>query len=955
MKKIGIIVASVLGVLLLAAWLVPMLFRNKLVTRLQQEINNRVNARVVFRPEKVDISLLRHFPNLTLQTDSLSIVGQKPFSGDTLLSTRSFEASVNLLSVLSGDKVKLKGVHLDQPRVLVKILRDGRTNYDIYKAVESDEPEVADTSQTAFTLDIDEWSIKNGLIRYEDQSLPMTVRLEAVNHTGSGSLSADIADLVLNTRAERLTLAYDGVEYLTDKKLDADMRLRAEFDKAVYTFAENRMRLNELPIELNGSVATGSDASADTSMRFDLTYRSPESDFKNLLSLVPGMYSKRFEEIDADGTVRFDGNVKGLYNGRQLPAFLLNLVVSDGRFQYANLPSAVERIALDLTVKNATDQLKNTVINLKKLSADLGNNPIRGRVLVQGLERSAVDAAISAKLNLEQLTQLFPIDSLTLRGLADLSIKAKGVYDKAGKQFPVVNGALNLQNGYAKSLKFPEPVEGINAVATLSNQTGQLADTRVDVGNVQLKLAGDPFQVKGWVQNFDDYTYEIAANGRLNLTSLTRIFPLEGTRLAGLIDANIQTKGRVSDAKAKRYDRLTARGTLAIRNLDYKGDALPQGLTLNTAQLNLSPGKLNVQQAQGTLGTTTFSADGFLGNYMPFFLDENQPLEGTLNVRANRLNVNEWMTDEPQSAAKTAEPSVVQIPKNIRFTLNANVTQAVYDKMPLNNIQGQVLVADGTVRMKQLTFTSLGGRFVTNGTYDPTNLSKPRFGFDVDIANADVAQAYRHLTLARVVFPLAQYMIGRFSSKFAVDGQLEPDMMPDLNSLTGNALVKVVQATLKNNPIVERIVEKTKLASFRNATFKDLMMKAEVKNGFVSIKPFDVKIGENILTVAGSNSLEGDLRYTLKLDVPTGEAGSRFASAFTSLTGQSLGNVERAKIDFALGGSYNKPQLRFLASQTTGQVKETLVKRAKEEAKEQGWKWLQKFAKPTRDSTKGGI
>ncbi|GAB3894685.1 hypothetical protein GCM10028803_10020 [Larkinella knui] len=951
MKKIGIIMASVLGVLLLVAWIVPMFFRDKIVTRLQQELNNRVNAQVNFRPEKVSLSLIRHFPNLTLQTDSLSIVSHTPFAGDTLLSTRAFEVKVNLLSALSGDQLKLSGVYLDQPRVLVKILRDGRANYDIYKAVESDEPEKADTSQNAFTLDIDEWAIKDGLIRYEDLSLPMKVRLEAVNHTGSGSLSAEVADLVLNTKAERITLTYDGIEYLTDKKLDAEMKLRAELEKSVYTFADNRIRLNDLPIELNGSIATGSSAPSDTSMRFDLTYRSPESDFKNLLSLVPGIYSERFRDIDADGTVRFDGNVKGTYNGSQIPAFLLNLVVNDGRFKYPDLASAVEHIGLDLTVTNSTDQLKNTVVNLKKLAADLGRNPIRGRALVKGFSHSMVDADLTAKLNLEELTQLFPIDSLTLRGLADLNLKARGVYDKAAKAFPMVDAMMRLQNGSVKSMKLPESIDAINALASLTNRTGKLADTRLDLTNLQLKLAGDPFQARGWVQNFDDYTYDMTAKGRLNLTDLTRIFPIEGTRLAGLIDANIETKGRLSDARAKQYDKLPTRGTMAITNLSYQGESLPQGLTLNTARLNLSPGKLNVDQAQGLLGTSTFTADGFLSNYIPFILDENQPLEGTLNVRANRLNINEWMSDEAEAGAKPASPSVIELPKNIRFTLNANVDQAVYDKMPLNTIKGQLEMADGVLKMKQVTFNSLGGQFVTNGTYDPKDLAKPRFAFDVRIANADIAQANRHLTLAKVVFPLAQYMIGRFSSTFAVNGRLEPDMMPDLNSLTGNALVKIVQATLRNNPIVERIVEKTKLADLRNPNFRDMLMKVEVKNGFVSIKPFDVKIKDNIVTVAGSNSLEGDLKYVLKLDVPTGKAGVQFAKAFSSMTGQSLGNVERAKIDFALNGSYKKPQLQFLAGSAVDQVKDAVVKRAKNDLKEQGLKLFQKLMKSPKDST----
>ncbi|GAB3933254.1 AsmA family protein [Larkinella terrae] len=950
MKKAGIITASIVGVLLLTAWIVPMFFRDKIVSQLQQELNNRLNAHISFRTDKVRLSLFRHFPNLTLQTDSLSIVGQSPFRGDTLLSTRAFEMSVNLLSAISGDKLKLNGVYLDQPRVLIKILPDGRANYDIYKIAENAEPTKADTSQTAFTLDIDEWEVKNGLVRYNDQSLPLDVRLEAVDHTGSGSLSADVADLVLNTRAERITVTYDGMEYLTDKKLDSDMKLRADFEKAVYTFAENLLRLNDLPIELNGSISTGS-APSDTSMRFDLTYRSPESDFKNLLSLVPGMYSERFRDIDVDGTVRFDGTVKGAYNGTQIPAFLLNLAVNEGRFKYPNLASAVEHIGLDLTVANATDQLANTVINLKKLVADLGHNPIRGRVLVKGLTHSAVDADVTAKLNLEELTQLFPIDSLTLRGLADLNLKAKGICDKTAKQFPVVDGLMQLQNGFVKSMKFPEPVDAINAVANLTNRSGKLADTRVDIGNLQLKLAGDPFQAKGWVQNFDDYTYDITAKGRLNLTNLTRIFPLEGTKLAGLIDADIKTKGQLSDAKAKRYDRLPTSGTMVISKLNYKGESLPQGLVLNTARLNLSPGKLLVEQADGLLGTSQFKADGFLSNYMPFFLDENQSLEGLLNVKANRLNINEWMTDDPQPQAKTAKPSLIALPKNIRFTMNANVDQAVYNKMPLNNIKGQLELADGALQMKKVTFNSLGGQFVTNGTYDPKDLAKPRFAFDINIANAEVAQAYKHLTLAKIIFPLAQYVIGRFSSKFAVNGRLEPDMMPDLNSLTGNGLVEIIQATLQNNPVLERLFEKTKLTDLRNPNFKDLLMKVEVKNGFVAIKPFDVKIKDNIVTVSGSNSLEGDLKYTLKLDVPTGKAGVQFANAFSSLMGQPLGNVDRAKIDFALNGNYKKPQLKFLGGQTATEVKDAVVKRAKNDLKEQGLKWLQKLAKTPKDST----
>ncbi|WP_266362725.1 AsmA-like C-terminal region-containing protein [Tellurirhabdus rosea] len=929
MKKAGIILASVLGVLLLAAWIIPTFYKDKILARVQREINNRVAADVQFSPENVNISLLRHFPNLSIQTGSLSIAGKAPFVGDTLLSAADLDVSLNLMSVLGGDKLEVKGVHLDRPRILIKRLRNGQANYDIYKPVESTEPQ-ADTTKAAVTVNVEEWSIENGFVRYEDLSLPMKVRLENVQHTGSGSLSADISDLALKTRADRMTVTYANTEYLTDKKLDADMRLHLDLPQAIYTFTDNRITLNDLPLQLAGTVAM-----PDTNIRLDLTYKADDNSFKNLLSLVPGIYSEQFKDIDADGTVRFDGNVKGIYNARQFPAFVLNMLVQNGRFKYPDLPSSVENIALDVTVSNATDRLDNTVINLKKLAANLGNNPVRGRALVQGLTRSTVDADITAKLNLGELTQLFPIDSLTLRGLYDLNLKAKGLYDKTAGRFPVVNAAMKLQNGYVKSLKFPEPLENVNAVATVTNRTGRIPDTRIDIGDLRLRLAGEPFEVRGWVQNLNDYTYDLAAKGKLDLTKVTRIFPIEGTRLAGLIDADIRTSGKVSDAKAGRYDRLPASGTLAVTNLVYKGDALPQGLTLNSARFDLKPGQLAVPQMRGLLGSSAFTATGSLSNYIPFLLEENEPLRGNLTVKADKFNLNEWMTDSPTSSTATASRSIIEVPANIDFTLKADVDHAQYEAMHLDDLSGTVLVANKAVRMQNVTFNSLGGKFVTNGLYSTTDITKPGFAFDLSIQNAKLQEAFEHLTVVKALMPLAQYMFGDFTSKFQLNGLLGQDMMPQLSSLTGEGIVKVLEAQLRNNPIVDRIIERTKLNELKDSRFKDLLLEAEIDDGHVGFKPFDIKVKDYVINVSGSNGLDGSLNYILKLDVPTGRAGTAFSNAFASLTKQALpAAVDRAKIDLALGGTFKTPQVRFLASSTANQLAQQVAKPLIDEAKQ---------------------
>ena len=75
--------ASAVLVSLLA---VPLIFRDRIATRLKTEVNASVNARVNWHG--ASLSLLRDFPNATLSLARFSVVGAGPFQRDTLVSMR---------------------------------------------------------------------------------------------------------------------------------------------------------------------------------------------------------------------------------------------------------------------------------------------------------------------------------------------------------------------------------------------------------------------------------------------------------------------------------------------------------------------------------------------------------------------------------------------------------------------------------------------------------------------------------------------------------------------------------------------------------------------------------------------------------------------------------------------------------------------------------------------------
>src|SRR5215216_6374014 len=95
LKKIFKITAFTLLFLVALAFAAPYLFKGKILSLLKKEINSSINAKADFKD--VSISFFRHFPKVSVALKSLEIVGTGEFEGDTLVSAKEIDASLNLI------------------------------------------------------------------------------------------------------------------------------------------------------------------------------------------------------------------------------------------------------------------------------------------------------------------------------------------------------------------------------------------------------------------------------------------------------------------------------------------------------------------------------------------------------------------------------------------------------------------------------------------------------------------------------------------------------------------------------------------------------------------------------------------------------------------------------------------------------------------------------------------
>lgn len=928
-----IVFGILFGLFVLAAILIPVFFKDDIRAAIEKEASKSVNADIVF--EDFDLSFFTNFPNVTASLENLGVINRAPFEGQVLFATEKFEVEINLADLL-GDEIRVKGISLIRPVVNIKVLKDGKANWDI--AIPSTDTTTTTEEPSEFQFGIDHWELVDADVTYDDKSLPYLLTIKGLNHNGSGDFTQDVFDLKTKTTADTVTTSFDGVEYLTNKKVDIDATVSISEEFSKYTFKENTLKVNDFAVHVDGWFKMN-----ENDFGMDLAFNTPETSFKSLLSLVPGIYSKDFDKIKTEGDLAFNGVVKGTYSEKQMPAFNLGLQVKDAMFQYPDLPTAIKNINMDLLVDNKDGVVENTIVDLKNLHLDFGSNPIDAKAKITKMYPTNVDATLAAKLNLAELNKMFPMEGLEMKGNYAVNLKANGVYDSLKKIIPAIDAKMTLTDGYVKSKDVPLPLDDMHFTTLIKNTSGKMSETFIDVNDFSMLLDGEKLNADLHLENLDNYTWDLKLKGGIDLEKMTKIFPLEGMTLAGKVKADIVTKGKYSDVQAEKYDRLPTSGTASLADFKYITKDLPP-VALSSAAMVFDPKKIDLQKLNGTIGKSDFAVTGAVLNYLGYVFGENETIKGNVNFSSNLFDLNEFMTEEETAAAEdTASFGVIPVPQNVDFILHSNIKTAKMMDFNITNASGDIIVKDGIANLSGLKFNMLGGSFVVNGVYNTRDIAHPKYDMKLKIDNVSIKDAASASSLVSTYAPIAGMVNGKFSTDFALNGELTQSMTPNMATVTGGGLLKIAQASLKDSKLISGITSITKLSDTDEVTMKDVLMSATLENGKLSVKPFDVNFGNYKTTVAGSTALDGGIDYTLKMDVPAGKLGAEFNGLLTKYTGTQTDPNKPIPLTIGLGGTVTDPKPKLVMDEQKQQAKEAVTQAAKEEATKQ----IQKAVKGT--------
>ena len=523
------------------------------------------------------------------------------------------------------------------------------------------------------------------------------------------------------------------------------------------------------------------------------------------------------------------------------------------------------------------------------------------------------------------------LEKATITGDAEFKGSVKGLY--YNEIYPAIDILLAATNASFKYQELPESVQDIQVLAQITKPEGDLNLLKVNVEKAHASIKNNPVDLSmNLSELMTDPNIDASFAGTIDFNSLKQAIPIDSLDITGIMKASMQIAGRMSSIEKQEYEKFKSNGEATIQNFRIESTQLTKPVEISRGQIKANTRQITVEQFEGKIGQSDFSLRGDVSNYLAYIF-RNDVLKGNFNLKSAFMNFSELSNimkpAEKPTEQKTEAPvdSLVafQVPDKLDLTFQSAIQRAVYDKMPVNNINGLVRIKDRRMELTNLAMEMLQGKVALNGSYTSNNQNKPVFDFKLNMENLDLPTAYQSLSTFQRYVPIASRSQGKFSTQFGLSGTMNEKMNIVPTSLNGMGVFNTLNLMIIESPVFDQIRGIIKKEKLKNVKINDFTAKFQFENGELKLNPFKTMIADQQATIFGSLSAAREINLTMDFLVNRDDLGSDLNKGLGLLPGSE--NIKMIDASVILKGSLTKPEVSLDLSKARAQI-EAEVKKA---------------------------
>ncbi|MGY6649478.1 hypothetical protein [Wenyingzhuangia sp. IMCC45574] len=501
-------------------------------------------------------------------------------------------------------------------------------------------------------------------------------------------------------------------------------------------------------------------------------------------------------------------------------------------------------------------------------------------------------------------------------GGLDFKGKVKGLYSESS--IPTMDIEVKTENASLKYPDLPNQIKEINLDTHITNASGVMDDTKVEVKDFGFRILNDVIKAKVVVTKpISNLTVSSAIDGKVDLGNLKNAYPIPPLEyeLKGMIEAHLSSYFDMNSITKEKYQNIKKSGNIKLQDFTFGSDFTPNPILVEKTKLTFNTKNVSLEETTVKTGESDIRLKGTLDNLYGYVFS-NRTLKGSLDVKSNLFKVSDFYEADTTSVLKE-EGSVtkehqddgeqIKIPANIYALANVEAKRVVYDNMELSSFKGEAIIEDQKITFSNANANVFKGSVALNGYVD-TKPNKTAYNFDLKLKQVDIASAFNGMGMLQKIAPIIGAFNGRFDTDLDLNGALGNDFMPDLSMLTGAAFanLQVDKIDASKNQFLSLAENKMSFLDFSKTDLKDLKTRITFKESKVNVQPFTFQYKDIPVTIGGSHSFDNQMNYSLKLDVPAKYLGNQAQSLVSSLSGSDQNNI-KVPLNVKVGGTVTKP------------------------------------------------
>ena len=535
------------------------------------------------------------------------------------------------------------------------------------------------------------------------------------------------------------------------------------------------------------------------------------------------------------------------------------------------------------------------------------------------------------------------LEKATITGSAEFKGSVKGLY--YNETYPAIDVLLSASNASFKYQDLPESIKDIQVLAQITKPEGDLNLLKINVEKAHASIKNNPVDLTMQLSELmTDPNISAAFSGTIDFASLKQAIPIDSLDITGILKAKMQLAGRMSSIEKQDYEKFQSNGEAILSNFRIESNQLTRPLEISQGQVKATTQQITVDKFDGKIGESDFALRGGVSNYLAY-LFKNGTLKGDFNLKSSYLNftelsnirkpakslVQESTVDQKKQAVQSDSVAAFQIPEKLDLSFQSAIQRAVYDKMPISNINGLIKIKDQRLDLNNLSMEMLQGKLAINGSYTSNKENKPLFDFKLNMENIDLPTAYQSLSTFRHYLPIAARSQGKISTQFGLSGVMNEKMNIVPTSLNGLGIFNTQNLMIIDSPVFDQIRGIIKKEKLKNVKIDDFTAKFQFEDGALKLNPFKTSIADQQTTIYGSLSAAREINLTMDFLVNRDDLGTDLNKGLGILPGSQ--NIKMIDASVILKGSLTKPDVSLDLSKARKQIEEQVKKASVDEIK----------------------